>query len=168
MYALTRELESRLRERQVQIPVFAAASQDDATVNTPATLDFMARASHPTNRLVLYTTDTAKFPPNISQEKLEMVNSVIPEQRILSSAHTAIVLPPDDAHYGARGDYSNFIHYYPGDMDKYDAFANGHTDIVQGEITEANLRAGILRRLMYNPNFAALKLSMKRFIDSLP
>jgi len=25
-----------------------------------------------------------------------------------------------------------------------------------------------LRRLMYNPNFAALQISMKRFIDNLP
>jgi hypothetical protein len=40
--------------------------------------------------------------------------------------------------------------------------------VLQGEITKANLEAGILRRLMYNPNFAALKVSMKRFIDSLP
>ena len=38
---------------------------------------------------------------------------------------------------------------------------------LQGEITEENLKAGILRRLMYNPNFAALKVSMRQFIDKL-
>ena len=37
----------------------------------------------------------------------------------------------------------------------------------QGEITERNLQAGILRRLMYNPNFDLLKVSMKRFIEGL-
>ncbi|MBI5660074.1 MAG: alpha/beta fold hydrolase [Nitrosomonadales bacterium] len=168
MYALTKKLRSLLREREVSIPVFAAASQDDTTVNTPATLEFMAHARHSSSRLVLYTTDTGKLPPGIPEEKVELVNSVIPDQKILSSAHTAIVLPPDDAHYGAAGDYSNSIHYYPGDMEKYDACNNNHKEVLLGEITGANLKSGTLRRLMYNPNFAALKISMKRFMDNLP
>ena len=168
MHALTRELNSMLQEHEVCIPVFAAASQDDATANTPATLEFMARARHPSSRLVLYTTDTGKLPPGIPAKKLELVNSVVPEQKILSSAHTAVVLPPDDPHYGAEGDYSNSIHYYPGDMEKYEACNNNHGEVLLGEITEANLKAGVLQRLMYNPNFAALKISMKRFIENLP
>jgi hypothetical protein len=168
MHALTKELHSLLRGREVGIPVFAAASRDDSTANTPATLEFMARARHPASRLVLYTTDTGKIPPGIPAEKMDLVNSVIPEQKILSSAHTAIVLPPDDPYYGAEGDYSNFAHYYPGDMEKYDACNNGSEDVFQGEITGANLKAGPLRRLMYNPNFAALKVSMRRFMEGLP
>lgn len=168
MYALTKKLKSMLQEREVNIPVFAAASQDDTTANTPATLEFMAHARHPSSKLVLYATDAENPPPGIPAEKLELVNSVVPEQKILSSAHTAIVLPPDDVYYGAAGDYSNSIHYYPGDMEKYDACNNRHEEVLLGEITEANLRAGTLRRLMYNPNFAALKISMKRFMDNLP
>ena len=168
MHALTQKLNSLLQKQEINIPVFVAASQDDTTANTPATLDFMAHAHHPLSRLVLYTTDTGKFPPGIAAEKLELVNSVVPEQKILSSAHTSIVLPPDDPHYGTAGDYSNSIHYYPGDMEKYDACNNNHGEVLLGEITEANLKAGTLRRLMYNPNFAALKASMRHFIDSLP
>jgi len=168
MHALTQELGSLLQTHETAVPVFAAASQDDTTANTPATLEFMAHASHPSNKLVLYTTDTKKQPPGIPAEKLELVNSALPEQKILSSAHTAIMLPPDDAHYGAKGDYCNAIHYFPGDMEKFEACNNGHEGVMLGEVTEANLKAGILRRLMYNPNFAALKVSMKRFIDALP
>lgn len=168
MHALTMRLNALLRKHEIDIPVFAAASQDDTTANTPATLAFMAHARHPCSRLVLYTTDTGKAPPGIPAEKLELVHSVVPEQNILSSAHTAVVLPPDDPHYGADGDYTNAIHYYPDDMEKYEACHNNSGEILQGEITEENLRAGILRRLMYNPNFAALKISMKRFIDRLP
>ena len=168
MHALTKELNSLLREHEVIIPVFAAASRDDTTANTPATVEFMMQARHPCNRLVLYTADTEKFPPGIPPEKLELVNSVVPEQKILSSAHTAIVLPPDDPHYGAAGEYYNCIHYYPDDMEKYVACNNKHGEVLQGEITEANLKAGTLRRLMYNPNFAALKVSLKQFIDHLP
>lgn len=168
MHALIRKLNALRREHEVAVPVFAAASRDDTTAHTPATLEFIAHAPHPLNRLVLYTTDTKKIPPGIPAEKVELVNSALPEQKILSSSHTAIVLPPDDPHYGANGDYCNAIHYYPGDMEKYEACNNGHAGVMLGEVTETNLRAGILQRLMYNPNFAALKVSMRRFIDSLP
>ncbi|MDE2311073.1 MAG: alpha/beta fold hydrolase [Betaproteobacteria bacterium] len=168
MYALTKKLGSLLQEHEIGIPVFAAASQDDTTANTPATLEFMAHAHYPSNRLVLYTTDTEKLPPGIPAEKLELVNSVVPGQKILSSAHTAIVLPADDMHCGAAGEYVNCAHYYPGDMEKYAACIQHPDQALQGEFTEQNLKAGILRRLMYNPNFAALKVSMKRFIDNLP
>ena len=168
MYALTQEIDEQLQQREVGIPVFAAASRDDATVDVSATLEFMARTTHPSSKLVLYATDAEKLPPGIPAGKLEMVNSVLPGQKILSSAHTAIVLPPDDAHYGTEGEYCNCIHYYRNDMEKYDACLNKRGEILQGEITEANLKAGTLRRLMVNPNFAALKISMKRFIDNLP
>jgi hypothetical protein len=95
------------------------------------------------------------------------VNSVVPEQRILSSAHTAILIPPEDEHYGIDGDYANCAHYYPQNMDKYEACKKHPKEIWRGELTEKNLETGVLLRLMYNPNFAALKNSIKRFIDSM-
>lgn len=168
IYALTRKVHAQLQEQSISIPVFAAASLDDTTVNTSATLEFIAHAGNPSSKLVLYTTETSKAPKDIPAGKLELVNSVIPEQKILSSAHTAIVLSPADKHYGIAGNYSNCVHYYPDEMEKYDACNNNPGEDLQGEITKKNLKAGILRRLMYNPNFAALELSMKRFIDSLP
>ena len=168
-HALTRKLDAQLRQGQgLDIPVFAVASADDITIKTSAILEFMARVRHPSNKLVLYTTEPEKFPPDFPADKLELVNSAIPAQKILSSAHTAIVIPPEDTHYGAAGEYSNCVHYYPDDMEKYSACINHPAADLQGEITEKNLATGILRRLMYNPNFAALKVSMQRFIDNLP
>ena len=107
------------------------------------------------------------IPQNFPAEKLELVNSVIPAQKILSSSHTAVVLPPEDAHYGMAGDYSNCVHYFPDDMGKYNACNSKPAEVLQGEITEENLKMGTLRRLMVNPNFAALKISLQRFIASL-
>ncbi len=167
MYALTKELGAQLRQHAPDIPVFAVASEDDATVHTQATLEFMARSCNPCSKLVLYTTGAGKPPGGIAVEKLELVNSVVPEQKILSSAHTAIVLPGYDEHYGRAGEYSSCHHYYPGDMEKY-AACNQHPEQTwQGELTGQNLKAGMLRRLMYNPNFAALKVSMQQFIDQM-
>ena len=168
MYALTQEFSEQSRLHKLNIPVFAAASADDATVEPSATLNFMMRMPHPSSKLVLYTTDEGKHAKGFPSEKLELVNSAIPEQKILSSAHTAIVLPPEDMHYGAKGEYSNCMHYYPGDMGKYAACIEHPEQTLQGELTEQNLKAGILRRLMYNPNFAALKVFMRQFIDKLP
>lgn len=168
MYELTQQVQSKLHGNAVNIPVFTAASQDDTTVYTSATLDFMAHARHAFNKLVLYTVDTKKVPANIPVGNLELVNSVFPEQKILSSAHTSIILPLDDAYYGMKGEYSNCMHYYPDDIKKYDACSKNTELNFHGELTEENLKAGTLRRLMVNPNFSTLKISMKKFIDSLP
>ncbi len=168
MYALTQAVRAQIAKSKVQIPVFAAASQDDATVDTAATVEFMAHAPHPANKLVYYFSNAAKIPAGLSKDKIECVNGVFPQLKIISSAHTAIVLPSEDAYYGERGEYCNCLHYYPDEMDKLAACKNQAEPMVQGEITEANLKACTLRRLMYNPNFATLKIAMRKFIDSLP
>lgn len=165
MYALTQALPECGRD----IPMFAVASADDATVHAAATLRFMQQARYPHSRLVWYATQA----PQGAAPHLEWIDSVLPEQRILSSAHTAIVLPPEDAHYGAAGDYVNCMHYYPRDMRSYGmCLASPHNecqgDAWQGEVTEQNLGRGLLRRLMYNPHFAAMEVSMQKFIEGLP
>jgi esterase/lipase len=168
MHALTEELRAELQAHELNIPVFAAASADDTTVDISATVECMASTQHPSSKLVLYSTEPDKTPPGIPAEKLELVNSVLPEQKILNSAHTAIVLPADDPHYGAAGEYANCVHYYPGDMEKYAACIGHPEQAWQGEITEQNLKVVLLRRLMYNPNFAAIEVSLRRFIENLP
>jgi esterase/lipase len=178
MYALTGEVKNLLHQYNVDIPVFAAASADDTTVATSATIQFIEHSRHPSSKLVLYTTDPEKYTsknPEIKRNvgdlgriaKLELENSVFPEQRILSFSHTCIVLPADDMHYGASGEYSNCAHYFPDDIEKFASCNNNPQQDLQGELTGKNLNAGILRRLMYNPSFSALKVSMRNFIDEL-
>lgn len=167
-HALIKELSRQLFRHEFDIPVFIAASADDMTIKTSVIFGFIGRARHPSSKLVLYTTEPEKVPPGMSEKNLELVNSVVPEQKILSSAHTAISIPPEDTHYGLAGEYSNCVHYYPDDMGKYEACLRHPEQDWQGEITGKNLTAGILRRLTYNPNFAALKVSMQGFIDELP
>lgn len=157
-YALT----LALPQQGMDIPVFAAASADDATVNSASTLRFMQRAGHPGNRLVWYSTE--KF----DQQKVEWVNSAVPELRILSSAHTAIVIPPDDPHYGMSGAYANCLHYYENDKEKCRACLSQPQDAWLGEINQQNLQHGLLRRLLFNPHYAAMETSMQKFIEGLP
>ncbi|WP_237246909.1 carboxylesterase [Sideroxyarcus emersonii] len=158
MHALTQALP----QCDMDIPVFAAASADDATVMPAATLRFMQRARHPCSRLVWYSTE------KIERRNVEWVDSAIPERRILSSAHTAIVMPPDDPHYGAAGDYANCLHYCEKDGERYRACMTQPQDAWLGEVDPQYLGRGLLRRLMYNPHYAAMEASMQRFIEELP
>lgn len=166
MYKLTRALRDQLQEHALNIPIFSAASEDDKTVNAADIARFMAQQTHRSNRLILYTSDAAKCMQNSADAKIEWVNSMVPELKILSSAHTAILVAPEDEHYGVDGDYANCFHYYPAEMEKYDVCTQQPSTCWLGEITEKNLEAGVLRRLMYNPNYAALKVSLKKFIDN--
>ena len=86
----------------------------------------------------------------------------------MGSAHTAIVVPPGDTHYGANGDYANCLHYYEDDKTNYHACCARTSEVWQGEVLEQNLKHGLLRRLMYNPHYAAMESSMQRFIEGLP
>ena len=103
-----------------------------------------------------------------AENRVELVNSVIPEQNIVSFSHLSILLPPEDAHYGIAGEYSNCLHYYPDDMDRYAVCRTNSPPDLQGEVTEHNLQAGVVRRLAYNPHFAALEAAMQEFIKNLP
>jgi esterase/lipase len=168
MYQLTLALGAELKQYELHIPIFTVASVDDKTVNTAATLEFMAQHQNPANKFILYSNDTNQLSKNLSGGNIEWVNSFIPEQKILSSAHTAILVSPDDEHYGVDGNYANCIHYYPDNMEKYNACMMHPKECWLGEITEKNLEAGVLRRLMYNPNFMGLKKSLSLFISNLP
>lgn len=167
MYALTQVLTEQLNQQKLSIPIFAVASADDKTVNIQSIVNFISRQANPANKLILYTSDTKELVKDSLIAEIEWVNSVLPEQKILSSAHTAIVIPPEDEHYGVNGEYANCIHYYPEDLEKYEVCMLNSHECWQGEISDANLGAGILRRLMYNPNFDALKISLKQFITSV-
>ena len=164
-YALIAGFHEKLRQRELSLPVFAAASLDDTTVDANTTLEFIKSSPNPASRLVLYATEPKIVTPS---PRVETVCSLVPEQRILSSAHTAIVVPPEDAHYGIGGDYANCLHYYRSDSERYKRCWAEPDSTWQGELTRANLNTGVLRRLMYNPHFAELLESMKCFIADLP
>lgn len=168
LYALRRQISLRLRIQRLNIPIFTAVSQNDASVITSNTLKFMASAHHPLNHLVFYTTDPDTKVPHMQPEQVELIDSRVPEKRILSAAHTAITQPPEDPYYGEHGEYSSCLHYYPNEMEKYRACQQHPQDIWQGEVTEANLNAGLLQRLTYNPHFDELRHSIKKFIERLP
>lgn len=149
-----------LPQAELSIPVFVVASADDATVISAAALEFIKKVRHPARKMLWYAADDPK------QEDVEWVKSALPERRILSSAHTAVVIPPDDAHYGESGEYANCLHYFAQDGAHYSACRASQAAWL-GEVTPQNLKYGLLRRLMYNPHYAGMEAAMRRFIERL-
>lgn len=160
-HALIQSLTTKLQTQKITIPVFAAASLEDNTVDTQATLEFIRRTSN--SHLLLYCADTPTH--ERANTRIEYINSAVPEHNILSYAHSAIIIPATDTHYGQRGEYCNCLHYYPDDMEKYVACIEHSENASLGEITPKNLATGLLRRLTYNPQFAQLETAMQRFIN---
>lgn len=168
MYDLLRDLRTRLAQTQLQIPVFAAASAEDATVETAATRAFMAHIDNPHSKLVYYTPHPEARLADVPPERVVLVSSVVPEQHIIGFSHLSLLIPPDDPHYGRAGDYLNCLHYYPQDPSRYAACKRNAPGILQGEVTPDNLRDGLMRRLTYNPRFDELMAAMRTFIQELP
>jgi hypothetical protein len=77
-------------------------------------------------------------------------------------------MPPEDEHYGAAGDYVNCLHYHESNGGRYIACLTRPQEAWMGEILPQHLRRGLLRRLMYNPHYAAMETSMCEFIEGLP
>lgn len=166
IHLLSTKVRQEFQTRKLMIPVFIAASEEDATVHTPSTLEFLGNAIHPRNIALIYTS---RLPvgKGESNGKIEYVGAAAVDRRILSSAHTAIVLPSGDSHYGDKGDYSNCMHYFVSKPQTYSACKTGSYDYL-GEVTEENLKKGAIRRLMFNPQFDDLKERLRTFLTSLP
>lgn len=154
-------LTQALPQGNLNIPVFVAASADDATVNSAAALNFMGRAKHVIRKMLWYAADDPK------RADVEWVKSTLPEKRILSSAHTAVVVSPDDEHYGEAGEYANCLHYFAQDDGRY-AACQTSPSVWLGEVTPGNLKYGLLRRLMYNPHYAEMEVALHSFVERLP
>ncbi len=156
MHALTHALPARAPD----IPVFAAASADDATVQAQATWDFMQATSTASRHLVWYALHEVAAPG------VEWVCGALPERHIRSSAHTAVVVAPEDAHYGQAGSYANCLHY-AADAACFERCMAADAPVWQGETLPAYLAHGMMRRLMYNPHYAALEASLAHFLEGL-
>jgi len=166
-FLLTRELAGLLERRRVAAPVFMALGTGDPVIDAPAARAyFETRFSHPGSRLVVYRPDPREG-PDPADARIGYVNSFLPAQRIADFSHLSIHIAPDNAHYGARGDYRNCgqssgesaaavarclaaVHPWRGEV-----FGGSRAAVPDGEP---------LARLTYNPRFGELLDRIDGFI----
>lgn len=161
IHALISTLNSKLEPATLTMPVFIAASAEDHTVSTSTTLALFKALPHSENSMVLYSATAT----DNKSSRIKTLNSHLPKQRILSSAHTALLIPPNNPHYGEQGHYAICNHYL-GDDDRYQRCKNGQFDY-RGEITRDNLKQGIIQRLSYNPRYQEMLEALEAFINKL-
>ena len=111
IYLLTREVAATLSDRRLETPVFIALSQDDATVNSRATIEFfraLTRGPDSKNALIAYTV----VPEAVGERgPIRDRTSVYPADGIIAFSHVAIPVRPDNPHYGRNGAYKSCLDY---------------------------------------------------------
>lgn len=157
-YALIRATQrlGDLCERRV--PVFVAVSEQDAALDSRATLDWFDNLIGP-RRLLYYTTGSAQLP-----DYAKRVPSAFPDQHIRSFSHTSIIHSPDNPHYGRRGSQRTCTHYYRANPIKYARCRAGEEDCL-GEMFRETADCQVVRRLTYNPLYEELLDEISRFLD---
>lgn len=158
----------RLLRRHPQLlaslPVFTALSWEDETADAARSLEFFRRhLTSPASRLLLYSGE--RTPPGFADPRITLVSSFLPGRKILSLSHLALTVPADDPHYGSQGDYRNCLHYPEAAAEFADCRA-GRADWL-GERTPANLQAGLLQRLTWNPRYSLQSDELDRFLFAL-
>lgn len=157
MYALTQALQAVL-DKPPSLPVLIAASEDDATVDSRATLDLFKHWPATTKQLVWFSRE---MQPQAGA--VDIIDSRVPDQHIASSSHISLLMPANDPHYGAHGDYSACTHYY---VEQPSAWRQcmAHKEDLLAEITPYFLAQGIVRRISYNPNYDKLLATIDAFL----
>lgn len=167
IFQLTRAIDGQVKKGDAgcRVPVFAALSYDDNTVDAGAFMDFFnTTMTHPQSRVLLYSGHPlAGFAdnPRVTQvnSRLNTGDGVL----IVDFAHTSITLPLEDPHYGQNGAYRNCLHYKPGSTQRDRCL--GAESRVRGETSDENLKKyDTLQRLTYNPLYKDMLIQMDRFL----
>ena len=124
-----------------------------------------AVASLGPRRLIWYTTAPARSTD--CRFVTERSSAAPPD--VLDLSHVGLPIAPDNPRYGASGAYRDCVHYYWEDLPNWLICADvtktpANTDLRYGEITTANLQRHVMRRLTYNPDFAAMVDAMLAFL----
>jgi len=163
IHLLTQELGFLQRGRpKLPMPVFMAASMDDASADTEAAYAFVLGLPNTRNRVVLYGRVK---PAAASDRRVTYIWSVHKPMNIREFSHLSITLSPDNPHYGIHGDYANCLHYF-SDQAKFLRCKDGG-GLPYGELTKDKEGAGLFRRLTFNPFFDDLTARIDRFIESI-
>lgn len=158
---LVKRLEDLLQLSRLNMPVFVAASDDDVTVQSAAVITFFEQLPAEHKRLLFYSRHRPGLPA-----KSRVIYSESSGQKIISSSHMAMMVAPENPHYGQQGDYAFCNHYYRTNPDMYKRCKAFKEDCL-GEIYSNSDSTAVLRRLTYNPWYSELLQELDKFIEKL-
>ena len=163
LYQLTQELQPLLQQPP-SLPLLIAASEDDATVDSRATIELFSRWQDRRKKLLWFSRDM-----QAQDGKLQIIDSRAVDKPsghpIVSSSHISLLIPASDPQYGAEGRYASCLHYFGEQPQAWRRCKDRKEDIL-GETTAYFLSQGVVRRLTYNPYFEEMLEQIGRFIDT--
>jgi hypothetical protein len=153
-------VQKRLKETPLSTPLFMVATEDDEVLVTKSMIQMMQKTSIPNNQMLVYgNTLQANH-----DDRIKILPSNYPEQRILNFSHMCLAVSPSHPHYGIKGDYHDFLHYEEG-------FSKEPKTISEepffGAVTHSNLRQHFIQRLTYNPDFNTMMQHIAGWIKKL-
>lgn len=143
------------KKQKLSCPAWIAVSEDDETVCSKATLKFFNSCMNPKDRLLWY----AKKAPVIEDPRILYRTSYFPSENILDFSHACLTFSPENNHYGPQGDFLPPLHVPTTllmDTSEY-----------LGALTRHNLKHFVIRRLLFNPDFAAMTSELDSFLKSV-
>ncbi len=157
VYAMIRMVRQLGMINERKMPIFAACSERDATLDSRATLDWFGRQPG-ARKLLYYTTGHPAVPANV-----KCVPARFPDRHIQSFAHTSLTQSPANPHYGANGSHRTCNHYFRLDPSKYERCKAGQEDCL-GEIFDDSDDCPVIRRLTYNPLYEEMLGELREFM----
>jgi len=152
--SLMSTIRHRLARTQLNMPVFAALSADDATICPTTFLKLFQQQKNPHSRAIYYSN----HPSPINDNRIETHPSAIPEKRILHFSHVCIPIAPSNPYLGEHGEYRDLLHHEvkPTELD--------HKKIYFGSARDQQHEGEIIARLTYNPYFDEMCAKITDFL----
>lgn len=157
LYKLIQSIETTLKQPP-SIPVLIAASEDDASVDSRATIDIFKRWPHSHKQLIWYSREM-----QAQQGIVQIVDSRSTDRHIASGSHVSLLIPDSDAYYGSNGQYAACTHYYEEQPDQWRQCKAKQEDIL-AETTPYFLSQGTVRRITYNLYFDDMLQTIATFV----
>lgn len=152
---------------RLEAPLFVALSYEDISVSANETIRFFRKYSaSPESRMILY----AKNPESLrfDDSRILIVKSQNLDERILDFAHVSILIPPDDPHYGEKGEYKSCLHYNKiKEKEKWSGCKHDEKSVWKGVASEENMSRGMIRRLTYNPLYEDMTGALDQFLADI-
>jgi esterase/lipase len=163
LYQLIQNLQPLLQQTPA-VPLFIAASEDDRSVDSRATIKLFNQWSHADKKLLWFSREM-----QAQDGPLQIVDSratdAFSHHPIVSSSHISLLLPASDRHYGANGSNAYCTHYFEEQPQAWQQCKARNEDLL-GETTPYFLSQGVIRRLTYNPYYELMLQEVKRFIQA--
>lgn len=160
VYRMIKTLDRRRAQKTLKIPVFAAASEHDSTVDSSAMLEWFEKLNGQKSMLY-YSTSNTGLPADVKGVKVDSLGD-----NITSYSHTSLLPSPDNPHYGRQGAYRSCGHYYRLQRNKYERCKNGEADCI-GEMFTQQGNCDITQRLTYNPLYSQMLSEISVFLQDI-